>query len=627
MAGGFDSTAFSTGLLDSVNNQYAQQRANQQIGDKDQYNAFMEASKEYDTAKNQQKDQQAKVDALANVISGGKPDAAAYATARDAVELGYTGQEHLPYVMEAYKNTQKMATDDPENWTGVKPQQTSAYQADAAKFGPDPVQDSNPDQTRTIRKFGNSMPQDQIEDIRNHNLQRPYQNLPGAAWGSAEDTKNRLTQEQTASSEKGRIQAESSPEALALKQKQAQAAVSGQMGAYGYTMDENGQPVPQGTGPTPKDIQGAANTNNQVQSAQPQSGVNQGQQGQNPLAVPSQQLQPQPLGQAQVPSQPPASNAGISLSGPPPSQNPTTGGTQPQQPNPQQFDVNMQNQPKPQTAQAAIPVSQQPQSYPAMPKTQLGSALDFKTLETQGSLNSSALDRLTPQDAAYVRAMVAGQRTPIPAFAGARNAHTQMLLQAATAYDPSYTDGRFAARNKFLSGDTANNIGYLNTAYNHMGLLQEAGDAMKNGDLPSMNKIANAFGVQEGKSAPVVYDNIKHYVASEMNRFYSGGHPNLASLDQISSSIDKAQSPEQMNGVMSINLRLLDGAADRFNNQYQEIMGNTYTPTGFLSKTAQNVRDQLEQTTNSRLPGNTQNKPTQNIAPQTQDVLSKFGLQ
>lgn len=630
MASGFDSTAFSNGILGNVNNQYAQQRQNQQKGDEAQYQSFIDASREYDQAKAKQGDQQAKVDALANVISGGKPDAPAYATARDAVELGYTDTEHLPYVMEAYKNTKKMADADPESWTGVKPQ--TAAQKDAALFGPDPTQDSNPDQTRAIRKFGNNASQSDIEDVRNHNLQRPYQNLPGAAWGSAEDTANRLTQEKTQASEAGRITAEGSPAALKLKADNAKAGVTGQLGAYGYTTDENGNPVAAGTGPTPKDIQSAANTNNQVQAATPQSGMNQppAQSG-NPLAVPASQLQPPQQGQA--PSAPAPSpqismgQQGMQANVPPPSQNPTSGATQPQ-PNTQSFDISGSKQGQPMSAPANIPTSQKPESFPQAPKQQLGSALDFKALEAQGNLNPSALDKLTPVDAAYVRAMVAGQRTPVASTAGARNVHSQMLSQAATAYDPSYSDDRFRDRNAFLHGPEADNLRNLNTTYNHFGLMVEAGDQLKNGSLPALNNIENALGLQAGKSPQVAYDNIKHYIASEMNRFYSGGKPNLASLEAISSSFNSAQSPEQMDKVIGVNLKLLDGAADSYNTQYQHIMGNTYTPTGFLSQTAQGVRDQLTARYGGQGSANQQsgNQQQQNVMPQTQDLFSKHGF-
>lgn len=614
MASGFDSTAFSNGILGNVNNQYAQQRQNQQKGDEAQYQSFIDASREYDQAKAKQGDQQAKVDALANVISGGKPDAPAYATARDAVELGYTDTEHLPYVMEAYKNTKKMADADPESWTGVKPQ--TAAQKDAALFGPDPTQDSNPDQTRAIRKFGNNAPQEDIEDIRNHNLQRPYQNLPGAAWGNAEDTANRLTQEKTQASEAGRITAEGSPAALKLKADNAKAAVTGQLGAYGYTMGPDGQPTPSDTGPTPKDIQSATNTNNQVQAATPQSGANQPPPNANPLAVPASQLQPPQQGQAPAAPAPSPQismgQQGMQANVPPPGQNPTTGATQP---NTQSFDVSGSKQGQPMSAPAQIPTSQKPESYPALPKQQMGTALDFKALEAQGNLNPAALDKLTPADANYVRSMVAGLATPITSTSMARNPHNLMLQQAAHAYDASYSDDRFKDRNAFLHGPEADNLRNLNTTYNHFGLMVEAGDQLKNGSLPALNQIENALGLQAGKSPQVAYDNIKHYIASEMNRFYSGGKPNLASLEAISSSMDKAQSPEQMDAVIKTNLKLLDGAADSYDNQYQHIQGNTYTPTGFLSKTAQGVRDDLTsryggQGSANQQSGNQQNAPS-----------------
>lgn len=632
MASGFDTTAFSTGLLQGFNNQQAHAQHDVEEGNTVEYKEFEQAKKEYDDAKAKQTDQSAKVDALANIISGGKPNAAAYSTARDAVEMGYTGQEHLPYVMDAYKATKADMDADPEKWTGVKQPSNDPYKQDVSNLvnSSGYIKDSNPNQTNVLRKFGDQTSVDQLEKVRNHQLDRPYQNLPGANWGDAQTTANNSAASHETAVGNAKLAVENSPAAAEAAKNKAKAGVSGQMSAYGYSMDENGQPVANNSGPTPQDInkgaqQPAPNMANQQQT-------NAMPQGADALQVPAAQLQPpgapQQLGQAQPPTQPPASNAGIQLSGPPPGQQPaaTQPNAQPTQPQqPQQQPPQGMGTPQPQAQpQPQVPTSQNPQAMPTMAKTQLGTAIDFKALETQGNFNAAALDKLTPSDAAYVRGVVAGQRQPIPPYAGARNAHTQMLLEAIQSYDPSYTDGRFAARNTFLHGQEATNLRYLNTAYNHMGLLNEAAEQLNNTNLPALNKIALALGIQEGKSAPVVYDNIRHYVSSEMNKFYSNGHGGLAQLEMVANSIDKAQSPEQMRGVMKNNIELLDGAADSYDAQYQHIMGNAYTPKGFLSGTAQATRDSL--TASTAQTGST-NNAAQQVHPQTQDVLSKFGLQ
>ena len=42
----------------------------------------------------------------------------------------------------------------------------------------------------------------------------------------------------------------------------------------------------------------------------------------------------------------------------------------------------------------------------------------------------------------------------------------------------------------------------------HLGLLEEAGQALDNGNIQVLNRVANAFGVEVGKSAKTTYDLI-----------------------------------------------------------------------------------------------------------------------
>lgn len=586
MAGGF-ATGFGTGILGGMNQNFARQRQEQELGDRAQYEAFMSAAKEYDSNKQKLSDQGAKEDALANIISGGQPNAAAYAVARDAVELGYDKTEHLPYVMDAYQRTLKDSVENPEKWSGVKKQNSDPLAA--VPTAPD---DSNLNQTNVIRKFGNQTSLEDIENIRNRKFDRPHGDLPGANWMSPEDTNTRVATENSKATHMGALQAENSPEGMNLIRNKAKAGVEGQLGAYGYGVDESGQPVRADQGPTPAQVQ------QPVSSAMP--GQAQGQaQAQSPMQVSEADLAPpgqQPPAQAPAAPQQMAANApppspGIQLNAPAPPDTSQPQGTAGPMAQPQQQQAPAQ---PPAQAPAAAPIAN---SVPTVAPTQLGSAMDFGKLEQSGALHPEAIANLTPSDQAYVRSMVAGLRTPIPPYSGARNAHSQMLIEALNNYDPSYTDGRFAARNKFLHGQEATNLRNLNTAYNHMGLLAEAADKLDGSNLPALNAIANSMGVQTGKSAPVVFDNIKYYVSSEMRRFYTNGHGGLAELETISSNIDKNQSPEQIRGVMNTNLHLLDGAADSYDNQYREFMGNAYEPKSFLSKTAQNVRDSLLQKT------------------------------
>lgn len=203
--------------------------------------------------------------------------------------------------------------------------------------------------------------------------------------------------------------------------------------------------------------------------------------------------------------------------------------------------------------------------------------------------NNEVLNGLTKPDANMVKAISDGKYPgPNPYMMARADPHTKFLMAKITEYDPSYTDARFDSMKSFIAGPDALRAQNFNTAINHMGVLMKAGDALNQNELPVLNKIANAYGIQTGTAAPVVYDNIAHYVGSELRKLYansSGG--SLPELEQIVKGLDKAQSPEQRNGVMTSNIDLMSGAMDSLANKKRTAMGLAYDANPILSPSAQ----------------------------------------
>lgn len=278
MAFGIDPTAGAVGLLSGYNQQANQQRQDVRQGDLEQFEKFQDAASEYDKAKAKASDDGNKIDSLANVISGGKPDAAAYATARDAVNLGYTSQDHLPYVIQAYKSTKQDMQDNPDKWN--VPNTNEKQVGD---------QDTNPQQTAILRRFGDQDSQQRIESVRQNNITRPYNNLPGASWSNnPEQAVGQQAYTRSYQSAKGAAQA---------TQDVGNAAIY-QGGSGGRDLLNSG------------DQQGANTPPPDAQTAQaPQQQPSPNAQG---LDVSSSALQPPPGGPQSNPS------PGISLPGPPP---------------------------------------------------------------------------------------------------------------------------------------------------------------------------------------------------------------------------------------------------------------------------------------------------------------------
>lgn len=88
---------------------------------------------------------------------------------------------------------------------------------------------------------------------------------------------------------------------------------------------------------------------------------------------------------------------------------------------------------------------------------------------------------------------------------------------------PNYQEGLYnqinTTRKDFTSATPNSNGGKLsalNLAISHMHTLDQAADALHNGDIKGLNHLANFLGVQTGEAAPAVYDAIKTFVGSEI---------------------------------------------------------------------------------------------------------------
>ena len=72
------------------------------------------------------------------------------------------------------------------------------------------------------------------------------------------------------------------------------------------------------------------------------------------------------------------------------------------------------------------------------------------------------------------------------------------------------------------AGQIGNTLTAFHTAQGHLGQLAAATTALKNGDVQSLNKIANMYGVATGKSAPVVFDTVKTALSGEIAKAFTG---------------------------------------------------------------------------------------------------------
>lgn len=166
----------------------------------------------------------------------------------------------------------------------------------------------------------------------------------------------------------------------------------------------------------------------------------------------------------------------------------------------------------------------------------------------------------------------------------------EMDAQTAKSYilkyiNPQYDDSEFPSRQKFRSelysgqsqdGKALRNAG---TAVQHLQLLQDASEALKRGNIPLLNRLAQSFDVNIGKSAPLTFQAVAEKVSQEVEKVAMGG--NVPYVGQLQSGLEKLRadaSPEQTASVVDAYTKLMYGRINAIDeasqSQLQEHLHN-----------------------------------------------------
>jgi hypothetical protein len=167
-------------------------------------------------------------------------------------------------------------------------------------------------------------------------------------------------------------------------------------------------------------------------------------------------------------------------------------------------------------------------------------------------------------------------RQPMPTGMGANNLRNQALvnrvqeLAAASGkpYDPNTYKNAQNIEKAFTSGKQADTVRSMNVAVDHLDTLQEAANALNNGQLPIFNDIANRFAKNTGQPAPGNFDALKSIVGSEVAKAVAGGATALGDREEIRAEINNTKSPAQLAGVIQKYQQLLGGQLTGLKQQY-----------------------------------------------------------
>jgi hypothetical protein len=140
--------------------------------------------------------------------------------------------------------------------------------------------------------------------------------------------------------------------------------------------------------------------------------------------------------------------------------------------------------------------------------------------------------------------------------------------------------------NAFASGQEGKSIRAINTAVAHLDTLANAASALKNKDVRLFNQIGNAISKEFGAPAPTDFAALKRFVAGELVKAASGTAGALGDREEISNTVDGANSPEQLAGVINQFQDLMSGQLNSFKTQYTNGTGRDDFDAKFLTPRA-----------------------------------------
>jgi hypothetical protein len=165
----------------------------------------------------------------------------------------------------------------------------------------------------------------------------------------------------------------------------------------------------------------------------------------------------------------------------------------------------------------------------------------------------------------------------------------------------------------FGTGRQGQMVNSMNTAINHLELLDQLGDALQNNDTRVINSIGNYFQKQTGGPAPTNFNSAKQIVGQEIVKAIVANGGTGKEREEASANIAAANSPEQLKGVIKTYQGLLGGQLESLGMQYK----NTTGRDDFEKKLSPNTVKALKNTTPNVAPsGNAISESNAIAAPQ-----------
>ncbi len=195
-------------------------------------------------------------------------------------------------------------------------------------------------------------------------------------------------------------------------------------------------------------------------------------------------------------------------------------------------------------------------------------------------------------DNSTVAKAIADYRIPPPSPRTMTTAVGEALMRQVMAENPDYDTSKFTiradTRKKYTTGQQGQQIASLNTAIEHLDLLQAAADALNNGSFKPGNAIFNKVKDTFGSGAPTSFDAIKEKLDKDLDAVASKGVPTVSGAAAQAGIGGKAASPEAIKSYIDTSIKLMAGSLDALVTPYRREMGER-DPFKPLTSTAEQI--------------------------------------
>lgn len=213
---------------------------------------------------------------------------------------------------------------------------------------------------------------------------------------------------------------------------------------------------------------------------------------------------------------------------------------------------------------------------------------------------SVASDKFNPNTAASPQnietiadAIGTYKQGPLTGFA-LRSPGAQQIMSRVFEKYPQYDAKNFATAqqtmNNFSKGPQGNSVRSFNVALEHLDTLKDLTAALGNNDVKRINQLSQRVSEELGRAAPTNFEAAKQIIGEEIIKAVVTGGGGVTERQAAGERLSRANSPQQLAGVIDTYQSLLVGQLKGLKTQYEGgTLGRTDFEDRFLTPRAREL--------------------------------------